>query len=73
MKPFMLVTFLFLSGCGLLSSGYGSALAQVIEKVAEVAFDKAGKELSELPMVCEHEYHPDTGQILVLCTVETKK
>ncbi len=73
MRYLILIAILLTSGCGIFSSAYAPAIIQVIDKVADLALKQSGKELDELPMACEHEYHPDTGQILVLCTVETRK
>ena len=47
-------------------------LKTAIEKVADIVRGEAGKELSEVPVVCEVETDPEAGEILMLCTVYIK-
>lgn len=79
--PLLLVLALpVLTGCGLFSSGSAAQYVPLVTSaldafIAEAA--KHGADVEELPVSCEHEWHPppkqgEPGKLLMLCETEIR-
>jgi hypothetical protein len=59
-----------LLGCSALSRpATPEAVASALDVIADIVRNETGKELDQVPTTCESEHHPDSGELLILCTV----
>lgn len=57
-------------GCTALSSPeVPRAVISALDVIARIVRDETGKELAQVPTTCETENHPESGELLILCTV----
>jgi len=61
-----LTASLLLGGC---TTATVPAVVTALDALDRLTRDRTGRPLEELPMVCEHEQDPETGRLLMLCTV----
>ena len=59
---------LLLSGCGLLSEAAAPVVMNAVEAAADKLLEATGKELDDVPHSCTTENHPESGELLLLCT-----
>jgi hypothetical protein len=63
----------YCAACGwFTASQAATATAAAIEKVAQIVQERTGKNLDDVPVVCEVESNPEAGEVLMLCTVKMK-
>jgi len=62
-----LISFMLLvAGCSLLNT---PAVMSALDLVAEEVLKRTGKEMDAHPHSCEYENDPNSGKLLILCTV----
>lgn len=71
MQRALLVAALAMVGCAALASPQApEAILNVVEVVSEIVRRETGKDLEDVPTTCESENHPESGELLLLCTVK---
>ncbi len=58
-----------LTGCALLGIDTLPVALNALDHLATLVEKETGKDLQDVPMVCEHEQDPASGKLLMLCTV----
>lgn len=66
----LIMTLVLVTGCGLFASGAAMPVAlNALDHLAGLVKERTGKRLQDVPMTCEHENDPESGKLLMLCTV----
>lgn len=63
------VIALLLAGCATLEQGAARVAGAGVDAVIQAVRRELGREPGDLPTVCETELDPETGRLLLLCTV----
>jgi len=63
-----------LAGCSALTSPETpAAVLSALDTIARIVRQETGKSLDQVPTTCETENHPESGELLILCTVNYRK
>lgn len=62
---------IFIAGCAALASPQvPQAVLSALEVISGIVRQQTGRELADVPTTCETENHPESGELLILCTVK---